>query len=97
MKRAYWVIAAVFVAALALAGCPTDGGTEETPPMAPSTPAELQVTADSPTNIIGTWTAVTGAASYKVYRSVSQTGTYEAVDAPAYNGFFETGLQPDTT
>ncbi|GHV74513.1 hypothetical protein AGMMS49940_18150 [Spirochaetia bacterium] len=101
MKRARWLIAAVFVTALALAGCdkPTDGGKEETPPSPvtpPSTPAGLQVTADSSTNIIVTWTAVTGAASYRVYRSVSQTGAYEVVDDPAINGFFDTGLQPNT-
>ena len=54
------------------------------------------MTADSSTNIIVTWTAVTGAASYKVYRSVSQIGIYEVVDDPTFNGFFDTGLQPNT-
>jgi uncharacterized repeat protein (TIGR02543 family) len=64
---------------------------------APATPAGLQVTATSSTSITISWTAVTGAVSYKVYRSAIKEGTYEAVDNPVDTSSIDTGLQPNTT
>jgi parallel beta-helix repeat protein len=72
------------------------GGVES----APSTPKTVTVAGPStPTNVsvsaVGaqvtvSWTAVTGASSYNIYRSTSQTGTYTKVGTSASSPYTET-------
>jgi fibronectin type 3 domain-containing protein len=79
---------------MVFAGCDQSA---PSPATAPATPAGLQVTATSSTSITISWTAVPGAVSYKVYRSATKEGNYEAVDNPVDTSSIDTGLQPDTT
>jgi fibronectin type 3 domain-containing protein len=63
-----------------------------TPPAAPTdvsaSAADAQVTVS--------WTAVTGASSYNVYRSDSQTGTYTKVGTPTTTSYVDTVAAPGT-
>jgi endo-1,4-beta-xylanase len=67
-----------------------------TPPM-PSTPTGVTATAASSSSITVGWTTVTGAASYKVYRSSTSGGAYSLIGSPASNTYTDTGLSASTT
>ena len=62
------------------AGCsspsPEVSVTTQPPPAAPARPSTPSASAQSDTEIEVTWSAVSGAASYKLYRSPSSGGTY---------------------
>jgi alpha-amylase len=52
----------------------------------PAVPAGVNATAASSTQVNVTWTAASGATSYNVYRSLSQTGTYAKLNGTAITG-----------
>ena len=56
------------------------------------TPINLSAAAVSSSGITITWPAVAGAASYAVYRSAIDTGTYPVIDSVATDTFGDTGL-----
>lgn len=61
----------------------------------PSAPAGLAATAASASQINLTWTAVSGATSYTVYRS-SDNVTYSSISSPSTNSYNNTGLSAST-
>ena len=66
------------------AGCsatrsPAGSATTQATPVAPSAPSAPSASAQSDTEIEVTWSAVSGATSYKLYRSTSSGGTYTQV------------------
>jgi len=63
----------------------------------PATPTEVTAAPASSTSITVSWSAVTGATGYKVYRSSSSSGTYTSVGTPTTNSYTDTGLTSNTT
>jgi fibronectin type 3 domain-containing protein len=63
----------------------------------PSMPVGVNAAAVSSSSIVITWPAVTGAASYNVYRSDVDTGTYAAIGSVATDTFSDTGLAAGAT
>ena len=66
------------------AGCsatrsPAGSATTQATPVAPAQPPAPSASAQSDTEILVTWNAVSGATSYKLYRSTSSGGTYTQV------------------
>ena len=65
------------------AGCssrsPEVSATTQPPPAAPARPSAPSASAQSESEIEVTWSAVSGATSYKLYRSLSSGGTYTQV------------------
>jgi O-glycosyl hydrolase/fibronectin type 3 domain-containing protein len=64
--------------------------------VAPGVPTGVGATAQSSTSIVVSWTAVTGATSYMVFRSTTSGGTYVQVGAPALSPFTDDSLSPST-
>jgi len=60
-------------------------------------PTNVSASAKSSSSIEITWSAVSGAVSYSVYRASTTTGTYTRVDNTASNSFTNTGLSSLTT
>jgi hypothetical protein len=71
----------------------TESGGTCTPPAAPS---GLTASAISGTQINLSWTAVSGATSYNVYRATASGGPYSLVGSSATNSFSDTGLTCNT-
>jgi uncharacterized protein (TIGR02145 family) len=71
----------------------------ETAPVTPGfgAPANVAAAAASATSIIVSWSAVSGATEYYVYRSASATGTYSRVGNTASTTYTNTGLTTGTT
>ena len=63
----------------------------------PATPTGLAAAAQSTSSIKLTWTAVTGATKYYVYRSASATGTFAKVGEATAATYTNTGLTANTT
>jgi fibronectin type 3 domain-containing protein len=61
------------------------------------TPNNVSAAAVSSSGITITWTAVAGAASYTVYRSTNDTGTYPVIDSVATDTLSDTGLTAGAT
>jgi putative cell wall-binding protein len=57
-------------------------------------PVNLQAITNSPTQISLTWDAVPGAASYNIYRTTTENGTYALLTTVTTNYFVNTGLIP---
>ncbi|SPF43275.1 putative Tripeptidyl-peptidase I [Candidatus Desulfosporosinus infrequens] len=62
-----------------------------------ATPSGLTATPVNTTQVNMTWSAVSGANSYKVYRSTSSTGSYTQIANPTTTSFSDTGLTQNTT
>ena len=60
-------------------------------------PATLSIAAAGTTSVKASWSAVTGATGYQLYRSTSATGTYTRVYSGTARGYTNTGLTADTT
>jgi len=71
-----------------------EGGGPCTPPAAPT---GLSASAVSYSQINLSWSAVSGASSYNVYRSTSSGGPYTSVGSSATTSFSNTGLAGSTT
>ena len=69
----------------------------EAPCTAPAAPTGLSATAASYSQINLSWTAVSGATSYNVYRSTTSGGPYTSVGSSATTSFSNTGLTGNTT
>jgi len=66
--------------------------------IAPSTPANLSVAMGSAqTSIVISWSSVTGATGYRVYRNTSSTGTFTQVGTSTTNSYTNTGVTATTT
>ncbi len=63
----------------------------------PAAPVGLTAAAQSSSSIKLTWTAVTGATKYYVYRSASATGTFAKVGEATVATYMNTGLAANTT
>jgi hypothetical protein len=83
---------------LMLVGCGGGGGTDTTPDMStvPAVPTGLTGTAGN-AQIMLSWSASTGAASYHVKRSTTTGGPYTQVGAPTSATYTDTGLTNGTT
>lgn len=62
-----------------------------------SAPTNLTATAASTSQIYLTWSAVSGASYYYVYRTTANSGTYTLVAQPSTTGFTDTGLSMNIT
>lgn len=86
---------------LLLAGCggggggTSSGGGNSTPPSPPTVPSGVTATAGD-TQVVLSWTAVTGATSYHVKRSTTTGGPYTQAGAPTSATFTDTGLTDST-
>jgi fibronectin type 3 domain-containing protein len=63
----------------------------------PATPTSVSASAESSSSITVSWSSVTGATGYKVYRSASSSGTYSSVGNVTYPSYTDTGLTANTT
>jgi fibronectin type 3 domain-containing protein len=63
----------------------------------PATPTSVKAVSASYNSIKTTWGTVTGATSYRVYRSTSSTGIYSYVPTATSTSFTDTGLIAGTT
>ncbi len=72
----------------------TESGGGCTPPSAPT---GLSATAVSSSQINLSWSAVSGATTYNVYRSTTSGGPYSSVGSSATTSFSNTGLSASTT
>jgi uncharacterized protein (TIGR02145 family) len=63
----------------------------------PFVPTNVTAAVNSPTSITVSWSAVTGASNYRVYRSTSVNGTYTLVNSPSGTSYTNTGLTTGTT
>jgi fibronectin type 3 domain-containing protein len=64
---------------------------------APSTPTGVSATAASSSSITVSWSSVSGATGYYVYRSSSSSGTYTQVGSPTSTSYTNSGLSANTT
>jgi len=62
-----------------------------------STPSSVTATAASSSSITVSWSSVTGASGYAVYRSTSAFGTYSYVTSTSYTSYTDTYLSSGTT
>jgi len=63
----------------------------------PSTPTGVSASADSSSSITVTWSSVTNATGYKVYRSSTSSGTFAEMGTPTLTSYTNTGLTANTT
>ena len=63
----------------------------------PATPSNVSASAASSSSITVSWSSVTGATGYKVYRSTSSSGTYSSVGDVPTTSYTNTGLTAGTT
>jgi len=67
------------------------------PTSVPAAPTGVTATVASSTSITISWSSVTGATGYKVYRSASSSGAYSQVGTPTSASYTDTGLAANTT
>jgi hypothetical protein len=75
---------------------PSTSGTPLASVVAPPAPTAPVVTAGDG-QLTVSWTAVTGATSYKVFRSASSDGTYSEIGTATSNSYTDSGLAAGTT
>jgi len=63
----------------------------------PNTPTNVTATANSESSITVSWSSVTGATGYHVYRSTTATGTYDSVGTSTTTSYTNTSLSENTT
>jgi uncharacterized protein YjdB len=63
----------------------------------PHAPTNVKASATGLSIVNLTWTSVSGASGYRVYRSTSATGTYTHLDTVLSPSYTNTGVVPDTT
>jgi fibronectin type 3 domain-containing protein len=81
--------------AILFAACTMDpDGNGSGTPTAPSKPTAQTISA---TSVRISWTAVSGAASYKIYRCVTSTGVYTHIDSTENNSYTDSDLSPGST
>ena len=102
MKKRLFLASLIGILVMSLvffASCddPAGSDTTEPPPEAPATPSGLTLSVDSSTSVYLTWSAVTGASFYRVYRSGSSGGTYSLIGSPSSRSFLNTGLTAGAT
>jgi uncharacterized protein (TIGR02145 family) len=64
---------------------------------APQSPEDVNATAKSSDSVVISWTMVSDAAEYYVYRSTSVYGTFTYVGKTTSRSYTDTGLSPSTT
>ncbi|MFY9615690.1 MAG: N,N-dimethylformamidase beta subunit family domain-containing protein [Candidatus Dormiibacterota bacterium] len=76
---------------------PSTGASATTPVGAPAAPTGLTAGAVSPTQINLSWTASSGATSYKIQRSPNGSTGWSQVGTSTAAAYMDTGLNPSTT
>jgi hypothetical protein len=66
-------------------------------PNTPSAPSSVSASAQSSSSITVSWSTVSGASGYRVYRSSSSSGTYSQTGEVYTTSHTDTGLSPNTT
>nr|MBA2671146.1 fibronectin type III domain-containing protein [Gemmatimonadota bacterium] len=61
-----------------------------------SAPSSVTVSATGPTAVSVSWTAVSGATSYSVERSVGASGDFSSAGTASTTSFTDSGLSPET-
>jgi len=94
MKMKNAILTIILITGILLSACPISdsdkgGGL--------SAPTSISAGASSSTSIILNWTAVSGAAKYKIYRSGTSTGIYQYVDETDSTNYLISNLSPETT
>lgn len=79
---------------LALSGCSLGGVTNGS---SPSTPTGLAVSGSAATSLTISWSSVSGATSYDLYRSTSASGSYSSVETGSATSYSDTSLSANTT
>ena len=87
--------AGLFAAGILLAACTI--GKDSDSGGGPAAPYMVTAESASSTSINLTWTAVSGAAKYKIYTAVTSTGTYRYVDETEYRTYTVNDLVPAST
>jgi hypothetical protein len=64
---------------------------------APSAPSSVTVSTQSSSSLLVSWSSVSGATSYQVYRATSSSGTYSYVASTIAASYTDTGLSSSTT
>jgi len=64
---------------------------------APATPTNVSAHATSSSGVTVSWSAVSGATEYRVYRSMSATGSYSLMVTTSYASYTNNSLLPNTT
>ncbi|NLV67030.1 MAG: hypothetical protein GXY14_05070, partial [Spirochaetes bacterium] len=72
-------------------------GTTSSGGSAPSTPSDLSVGSATTSSLTISWNTVTGAESYRVYRSSTSGGTYTLIGSPTTNSYTDSGLSESMT
>jgi len=95
MKSKNTILTILLIAGIMLAACPAgkDSGSEGGLPP----PSKVTVEETSSTSITLTWTAVSGAAKYKIYTAVTSTGIYRYVDETEERRYVINDLVPAST
>ncbi|GBU22228.1 N-acetylmuramoyl-L-alanine amidase [Fibrobacteres bacterium R8-0-B4] len=60
-------------------------------------PVNVSANSPSPSSITVSWSSVSGAAGYRVYRSTSSSGNYTLVGTPSSASYTDNNLSPGTT
>jgi uncharacterized repeat protein (TIGR02543 family) len=87
------VLSVLFIAGILLTACFDDEGGGG----GLAAPTNLTAVPSSPTSIALTWTEVSGAAKYKIYRSETSLGQYQYVDETGRNDYVVNGLVANST
>jgi fibronectin type 3 domain-containing protein len=85
------------VAARNAAGAGAQSSSASVTLAAPETPTGVNATAQSSTNIRVSWSSVSGATGYYVYRSTSFDGEYSQIGSPTTASYTDGGRSPNTT
>ena len=99
MKQKTAFLTVLLITGLIVAACPTGTGSGGGNGGGGGIAAPSKVSAEgtSSTSITLTWTAVSGAAKYKVYTSVTSTGVYRYVDQTEERTYVVNDLVPAST
>jgi hypothetical protein len=102
-KNPLFITILVGIVVLAFASCSLDGastggnGGGDGGNGSIAAPSKVSATGTTQTSITVTWTAVSGAAKYKVYTSVTSTGVYRYVDETEERTYVVSDLVADST
>ena len=92
----YYYVVRTFDGSLESANSSQASATPVAPPSGPAAPTGVNATAGNGSVTLG-WNAVSGATSYRVYRSTTSGGSYSLVGSPAGTSHADNGLTNGTT
>ena len=74
----------------------TNSGSVTPTPTVPSAPTGVTARVSSVSSVTVSWSAVSGATEYRIYRSTSESGTYTQVGTSTTTSYLNTGLSEHT-